>query len=318
MPGIFAQTIVVRRGDDGDRHDRRHQQGDHRPLPVAADGALGGAHRPDVVGRRLQRRHPRRADADRLRGRLDRSTTAFRAPRGLRAAAAVRLRDGLARRLARAEGADGRGRPSRSSSRCIFPITFISNVFVPIATLPTWLQPIAEWNPTSTLTLEPASCGATPNPPARQPGVHGADPRDAHLGRGHHRDLRAARRPPLPLDEPLSRRYRPRRLPSSGHAARPRAPGRRSGPRAARPAAGPAAAAGRRSAAGRSGCTRSACGRWRFPRGPPGRGAVPRPDPAHRLPGAVRRRARAAVADRRAWAGPRPGRRAAASRRSRR
>ena len=34
----------------------------------------------------------------------------------------------------------------------LFPITFISNVFVPIETLPEWLQPIAEWNPTSTLT----------------------------------------------------------------------------------------------------------------------------------------------------------------------
>ena len=34
----------------------------------------------------------------------------------------------------------------------LFPITFISNVFVPASTLPTWLQPIAEWNPTSTLT----------------------------------------------------------------------------------------------------------------------------------------------------------------------
>jgi ABC transporter DrrB family efflux protein len=34
----------------------------------------------------------------------------------------------------------------------LFPITFISNVFVPGNTLPSWLQPVAEWNPTSTLT----------------------------------------------------------------------------------------------------------------------------------------------------------------------
>ncbi len=34
----------------------------------------------------------------------------------------------------------------------LFPITFVSNVFVPASTLPSWLQPIAEWNPTSTLT----------------------------------------------------------------------------------------------------------------------------------------------------------------------
>ncbi|HET7704124.1 MAG TPA: ABC transporter permease [Candidatus Limnocylindrales bacterium] len=34
----------------------------------------------------------------------------------------------------------------------LFPITFLSNVFVPLETLPGWLQPFAEWNPTSTLT----------------------------------------------------------------------------------------------------------------------------------------------------------------------
>ena len=34
----------------------------------------------------------------------------------------------------------------------LFPITFVSNVFVPIQTLPDFLRPVAEWNPTSTLT----------------------------------------------------------------------------------------------------------------------------------------------------------------------
>src|SRR5687767_8124954 len=34
----------------------------------------------------------------------------------------------------------------------LFPITFISNVFVPLESLPDWLRPFAEWNPTSTLT----------------------------------------------------------------------------------------------------------------------------------------------------------------------
>ena len=33
----------------------------------------------------------------------------------------------------------------------LFPITFVSSAFVPIASMPTWLQPFAEWNPTSTL-----------------------------------------------------------------------------------------------------------------------------------------------------------------------
>jgi ABC transporter DrrB family efflux protein len=46
----------------------------------------------------------------------------------------------------------------------LFPITFISNVFVPTQTLPEWLQPIAEWNPTSTLTGSLRELWGNPNP----------------------------------------------------------------------------------------------------------------------------------------------------------
>jgi ABC-2 type transport system permease protein len=46
----------------------------------------------------------------------------------------------------------------------IFPITFVSNVFVPLQSLPTWLQPIAEWNPTSTLTSSLRHLWGNPDP----------------------------------------------------------------------------------------------------------------------------------------------------------
>jgi ABC transporter DrrB family efflux protein len=46
----------------------------------------------------------------------------------------------------------------------LFPITFISTVFVPLEALPTWLQPIAEWNPTSTLTNALRELWGNPNP----------------------------------------------------------------------------------------------------------------------------------------------------------
>jgi ABC-2 type transport system permease protein len=46
----------------------------------------------------------------------------------------------------------------------LFPLTFISNVFVPPQTLPDWLQPIAEWNPTSTLTGSLRELWGNPNP----------------------------------------------------------------------------------------------------------------------------------------------------------
>jgi ABC-2 type transport system permease protein len=46
----------------------------------------------------------------------------------------------------------------------LFPITFVSNVFVPPQTLPSWLQFVAEWNPTSTLTGALRHLWGNPNP----------------------------------------------------------------------------------------------------------------------------------------------------------
>jgi ABC transporter DrrB family efflux protein len=46
----------------------------------------------------------------------------------------------------------------------IFPITFVSNVFVPPETLPGWLRPFAEWNPISTLTASIRDLWGNPNP----------------------------------------------------------------------------------------------------------------------------------------------------------
>jgi ABC transporter DrrB family efflux protein len=59
----------------------------------------------------------------------------------------------------------------------LFPITFLSNVFVPPSTLPDFLQPIAEWNPVSTLTAATRQLWGNPNPyvgtglPAEQPAL---------------------------------------------------------------------------------------------------------------------------------------------------
>ena len=46
----------------------------------------------------------------------------------------------------------------------IFPLTFRSNVFVAPETLPGFLPPIAEWNPSACSPPRCASCGATPTP----------------------------------------------------------------------------------------------------------------------------------------------------------
>jgi ABC-type polysaccharide/polyol phosphate export permease len=46
----------------------------------------------------------------------------------------------------------------------IFPLTFLSNAFVPTATLPGVLQPIAEWNPISALTQATRQLFGNPSP----------------------------------------------------------------------------------------------------------------------------------------------------------
>jgi len=46
----------------------------------------------------------------------------------------------------------------------ILPVTFLSSVFVPPETLPGVLQPIAEWNPTSTLSAATRDLWGNPNP----------------------------------------------------------------------------------------------------------------------------------------------------------
>jgi len=50
----------------------------------------------------------------------------------------------------------------------IFPLTFISNAFVPLASLPSWLRPFAEWNPVSTLTSSIRELWGNPNPYATE------------------------------------------------------------------------------------------------------------------------------------------------------
>ncbi len=51
----------------------------------------------------------------------------------------------------------------------LFPLTFVSNVFVPIESMPAWLQPIAAWNPISSVALAVRDLFGN-LPPAYDPG----------------------------------------------------------------------------------------------------------------------------------------------------
>jgi ABC-2 type transport system permease protein len=53
---------------------------------------------------------------------------------------------------------------NQASFMTIFPLTFLSNVFVPPQTLPWILRPIAEWNPVSALTAATRQLWGNPNP----------------------------------------------------------------------------------------------------------------------------------------------------------
>ena len=164
MPGIFAQTIVFAAAttaigmcDDINKGiiDR------FRSLPMARSAVLTGRTSSDVVYnagilvvlmlsgvvRRLD--GPHRARRAARRGSRCCSLFAF-------AMAWIGVWLGLS--VPTVEVAQ------QVSFTVIFPITFVSNVFVPIATLPTWLQPIAEWNPTSTLTASLREIWGNPNP----------------------------------------------------------------------------------------------------------------------------------------------------------
>jgi ABC-type polysaccharide/polyol phosphate export permease len=50
----------------------------------------------------------------------------------------------------------------------LFPLTFLSNAFVPTQTLPGILRPIAEWNPVSALTAATRKLWGNPNPYAAE------------------------------------------------------------------------------------------------------------------------------------------------------
>jgi ABC-type transport system involved in multi-copper enzyme maturation permease subunit len=46
----------------------------------------------------------------------------------------------------------------------LFPVTFVSNAFVPIGGMPGWLQTIANWNPVSTFVSAARELFGNPNP----------------------------------------------------------------------------------------------------------------------------------------------------------
>ena len=151
LPGLLVMSVLFTTVYSGRRAEHRPDQGRRRPVPVVADLAAGAA-AGLAAGRQRPLRH--RRHGDHRRGRRARAT-------------------------ARTRGCPGRWRRSRSSSSSrsgcrwvfcvlglllrspnavmnagfmgIFPLTFLSNVFVDPATLPGPLEAFVNVNPVSIL-----------------------------------------------------------------------------------------------------------------------------------------------------------------------
>ncbi len=164
MPGIFVQTIAfapattaIGMCDDVNKGiiDR------FRSLPMARSAVLTGRTSADVVYNAgilvvlMLSGLARRLERPQLAGRLPRSASPCCSPSPSRCRGSA---SGSGCRCPPSRW------PSRSRSSFIFPLTFVSNVFVPIQSLPDWLQPFAEWNPVSTLTSSLRDLWGNPNP----------------------------------------------------------------------------------------------------------------------------------------------------------
>ena len=160
MPGIFAQTIVFAAATDGHRHADDVEKGivdRFRSLPMARSAVLTGRTLADVIYN-AGILFVLMATGFLVGWRVDTGIPALLA--GRRAAAAVRVLDVVARRLPRVVRADRRGRTAGVFT-VLFPITFVSTAFVPLATLP----PGSSRSPSGTRPApsrpRSASCGGT-------------------------------------------------------------------------------------------------------------------------------------------------------------
>src|SRR6476659_9290991 len=187
-----------------DRVRRRHDEGDHRPVSLAPDGALRGPERQDVRGRPLHARDPRRADAERPRRGMARPFVTRRLPVRGAADGLLHLRDGVGRRLPRARRADRR---DRAAAR--LPDHLPADL--PLERLCAHCH--ASRRAPADRRVEPDQRADAGDPPAvREPEpvpvrlVSGRAPVPAldPVDRGDPRHVRPARHPPVPGDRPLT------------------------------------------------------------------------------------------------------------------
>ena len=147
LPGIFVQSVTFRATQHGGRPLRGPAQRRDRPLPLDADGALGGPARAHDRRPGAKRPDHRPDDRRRLPGRLPVSR-----PACIKAVACVALVAAFGFALSWIFAfvslvVRGAETAQTAGFVLLFPLVFASSVFVPVSSMPDWLQPIAEASP---------------------------------------------------------------------------------------------------------------------------------------------------------------------------
>ena len=152
LPAILIVTVAQRRGAVGRGHRHRPQHRRDRPLPLAPDQSRFRAGGPLDVGRAaLDGAGPDHGGARHggvrlpLQGQLARRGRHDRPRRPVRVVAHVDL-PGPRRRHQERRAAQVAG------FMFLFPLMFAASAFVPVASLPGWMQAVAKVNPLSYLT----------------------------------------------------------------------------------------------------------------------------------------------------------------------
>ena len=144
VPGFVVTTVLfVGLGRRGRRRRGRRSRASSTGcarLPISAAAGVAGRALADTAVGLGARDH----DRDRVRGRLPtrtRSAGAALAAFGLCVRVRLRVRMGV--HLHRAVSPATR-RPRRACRSLVFPLTFVSSAYVPVATMPAWMRAFAE------------------------------------------------------------------------------------------------------------------------------------------------------------------------------
>ena len=150
MPGIIVQTMAFGGFVTALGLAEDLQEGPDRPLPLAADVRARRCS-PGARSPTSSRTCSQLAGHDRRRACIVGFSFSTRASlevvAGIVPAAAVRLRVLVGLRVHRADAPRRPRRRSRSASSSIFPLTFASSAFVPVDSMPSWLQALRRGQP---------------------------------------------------------------------------------------------------------------------------------------------------------------------------